>query len=172
MDVRSKEISLENKKKITLQIWDTAGHERFRAMTDSYYRQAQGVIIVFDLTNTKSFEELKNWLHFIKLKTGEDIPKVLVGNKCDLIDNIEVKNIEIDALIQLYNLKYIAASAKTDENVNEIFIQLAKLIVEKENGNKSVNNTELAEEKKLYSIELESFNKNNLSIGIKKKSCC
>ena len=91
MDVGSKEISLDDKMKITLQIWDTAGHERYRSMTDSYYRQARGVVIVFDLTNNKSFEDLQNWLHFIKLKAGEDIPKILVGNKCDLIDSIVVK---------------------------------------------------------------------------------
>ena len=68
---------------IKLQIWDTAGQERFRTLTASYYRGAQGIIIVYDVTDRDSFENVRNWIQEIEKYSKSNVCKVLVGNKCD-----------------------------------------------------------------------------------------
>lgn len=72
---------------VAVKIWDTAGQERFRTITQSFYKQANGVIVTFDLTNQKTFDNVKIWLASINEHADPSIVKVLVGNKCDLEDD-------------------------------------------------------------------------------------
>lgn len=78
------------KKKIKLQIWDTCGQERFRNMDDSYYRDANGLLLVYDITNRMSFKCLNSWLIDITNKGNKYMYKILIGNKCDLTDKRKV----------------------------------------------------------------------------------
>merc|ERR1712022_62138 len=75
-----------------LQIGDTAGQERFRTITSSYYRGAHGIIVVYDVTDLESFNNVKNWLHEIDRYAVEGVNKLLVGNKCDLISKKQVES--------------------------------------------------------------------------------
>merc|ERR1712022_81655 len=83
VDFRMHTIRIEDKT-IKLQIWDTAGQERFRTITQNYYRGANGIIVVYDVTDASSFDSVTRWLQEIKRNVGRDVHKMLVGNKSDL----------------------------------------------------------------------------------------
>merc|ERR1712037_752561 len=78
-------------KKIKLQIWDTAGQERFRTITTAYYRGAMGIMLVYDITNEKSFDNIKNWIRNIEEHASADVEKMILGNKCDMNDRRQVQ---------------------------------------------------------------------------------
>ena len=78
-------------KKIKLQIWDTAGQERFRTITTAYYRGAMGIMLVYDITNEKSFDNIKNWIRNIEEHASADVEKMILGNKCDMNDRRQVR---------------------------------------------------------------------------------
>ncbi|XP_011172304.1 ras-related protein Rab-43 [Solenopsis invicta] len=114
-------------KKIKLQIWDTAGQERFRTITQSYYRSANGVIVVYDITKRSTFLSLQRWVEEVRRYTSSHVLLVLVGNKCDLEDLREVKKVEAEALCQYLPevLHIVETSAKDNTNIDSIFFYLA-----------------------------------------------
>ena len=123
VDLKVKTLKFDNE--ITkFQLWDTAGHERFRSLTSSYYRGADCVIIVFDLTNRDSFKDLVFWLDEIKKHT-HNILYYLVGNKSDLINERKVEHKTIEQFIVKYNINnYLEVSAKDNINIETLFINI------------------------------------------------
>ena len=89
IDFKIRTIELDGKK-IKLQIWDTAGQERFRTITTAYYRGAMGIMLVYDITNEKSFDNIKNWIRNIEEHASADVEKMILGNKCDMNDRRQV----------------------------------------------------------------------------------
>ena len=83
LDFRLKTINLEDKRKIKVQIWDTAGEDRFRAITRNYYRGANGILLIYDVTDQESFEHVRDWVEKIKEEASEEIIIYLVANKID-----------------------------------------------------------------------------------------
>ena len=115
------------KHNLTLQIWDCAGQERFRALTKLYYRGAEICILVFDLTNPKSLESIENyWIPTVKNEAGESIKFVLVGNKFDLTSNIDYSTVW--KLCNTHNIKFIETSATKNLYINNIFETVSQLI--------------------------------------------
>ena len=109
---------------IKLQIWDTAGQERFRSITTSYYRGATCIIIAFDLTNMKSFENTERWLNDTNVITS--CYKVLVGSKSDLVDKNNKNCVPEDKIRNLctkHNLPYYVVSAKLGTGIEEMFVK-------------------------------------------------
>ena len=103
----------------TIKIWDTAGQERFKTLTYSFYKKANGIIIAFDVTDQKTFDNIKNWIDSINEHADQGIPRILVGNKNDMVDDRKVSLESAKATAEKYNLKYFDVSAKTDTNIKE-----------------------------------------------------
>lgn len=129
VDFRIKTIEHRNKV-IKLQIWDTAGQERFRTITSSYYRGATAAIVVFDLTDKESFQNVKFWLDEIDRYTNKPIKKIFIGTKFDDVNKIVVSGEDIKELEESHNAKCILASAKTGEGVNEAFDVIINEIID------------------------------------------
>ncbi|KAB1221176.1 Ras-related protein RABC2a [Morella rubra] len=119
-------------KKLKLTIWDTAGQERFRTLTSSYYRGAQGIILVYDVTRRETFTNLSDvWTKEVELySTNQDSVKMLVGNKVDIDSERVVSREEGITLAKGLGCLFLECSAKTRENVEQCFEQLALKIME------------------------------------------
>ncbi|XP_050505718.1 ras-related protein Rab-43 [Diabrotica virgifera virgifera] len=126
VDFSMKTVVVDNKK-VKLQIWDTAGQERFRTITQSYYRSANGVIIVYDITKRSSFLSVGKWVEEVKRYSGNSVLLAVVGNKADLETLREVEFEEAEALCQYMPdvLFVLEASAKSNSNIEEAFMYLA-----------------------------------------------
>jgi Ras-related protein Rab-18 len=132
VDFKVKQLELNNKR-IKLTVWDTAGQERFRTLTSSYYRGAQGVVMVYDVTRRDSFDNLDHWLKEIKLyspNNGEGVVKLLVGNKIDLADARQVDRNEAEEWARNHGMLFLEASAKTKTGVQESFMEVVHKILE------------------------------------------
>ncbi|KAJ3764220.1 ras family-domain-containing protein [Lentinula raphanica] len=116
-----------NGKKVKLSIWDTAGQERFRTITSSYYRGAQGIILVYDVSSRESFDALPRWYSELETYVSESVVKILVGNK---EFSRQVPAAEAAAFAQCMNSLFIEASAKTSVNVQETFREVVEKILD------------------------------------------
>ena len=115
-------------KTIKLQIWDTAGQERFRTITSSYYRGAHGIIVVYDVTDADSFNNVKQWLHEIDRYAAENVNKLLVGNKSDLTAKRVVSTEQGKEFADSLGIEFLETSAKTASNVEQAFLTMASQI--------------------------------------------
>ncbi|KAI8086287.1 GTP-binding protein ypt1 [Halteromyces radiatus] len=127
VDFKIRTIELEGKT-VKLQIWDTAGQERFRTITSSYYRGAHGIIVVYDVTDQDSFNNVKQWLSEIERYAAEGVNKLLVGNKSDLVDKKVVDTEQAKELADSLKIPLLETSAKDATNVEQAFLTMAKQI--------------------------------------------
>ena len=126
----SNNIMIDNKI-FRVQIWDTAGQENFRSITRSYYKNSACALIVYDITRKISFENLVDWIEDCKNSSPKTVFMVLVGNKSDLEQNREVSEEEGRELAERNGRLFFETSAKTGQNVEEVFKQSAMLIAKK-----------------------------------------
>ena len=127
VDFECHTISLDDKI-IKLQIWDTAGQERFNAITNSFYRGAHGIIIVFDVTNWESFENVQKWIKEIG-RREPDVPyKLLLGNKCDQNSKRVITFDAANEYANKLNIPYLETSAKDAVNVDQAFLNMSSAI--------------------------------------------
>jgi len=124
VDFKIRTIELDGKT-IKLQIWDTAGQERFRTITSSYYRGAHGIIIVYDVTDMESFNNVKTWLSEIDKYATDNVNKLLVGNKCDLVVKKVVDFNTAKDFADGLNVPFLETSAKNSTNVEQAFTTMA-----------------------------------------------
>ena len=170
-------IGLENKVKnidvkglkAKLQIWDTAGQEKYNSLSKQYFQNSDGILLVFDITNKESFNNIIKWYDDVISYSGHRAKKLLIGNKNDMKDSVKVTNNEIQKFVKQNSLKFIETSAKENINVEEAFQKIINLIIDK------MPNNELLEEfgtnaKKEHSMSLSNSSLNNLTK--EKKKCC
>mmetsp|Transcript_11113 Transcript_11113/g.16732 ORF Transcript_11113/g.16732 Transcript_11113/m.16732 type:complete len:202 (+) Transcript_11113:89-694(+) len=125
IDFKIKNIELDGKR-IKLQIWDTAGQERFRTITTSYFRGAQGILLVYDVTDRGSFNSIRNWVAQIQQHADVAVNKILIGNKCDMDEQRVVSVEEGKQLASEYGIQFFETSAKNDINVGTGFTGVAR----------------------------------------------
>ena len=130
IDFKLKTIEL-NGKIIKLQIWDTAGQERFHTITTAYYRGALGVMMVYDITDKKSFDDITNWLRAIQEHANPNVEKMIIGNKCDMEERRVILKEHGEAVANANDALFLETSAKTNTNVDEAFEQIAERILNK-----------------------------------------
>ena len=157
-EVKSLEI---NGKKIKLQIWDFGGQDRFRFLLSTYVRNAEGGIFMYDITNYSSLARLDDWLMAIRkeFRAGGQFPILIVGNKADLEDNREVSREEGIQFAKVRGVDgFIECSAKTGENVEEMFDALTRLMIMK-NADKKKNRVEKKQkdERKINEDEIKNL---------------
>ena len=149
IDYKSK-IVIYNSKKIKLKIFDTSGQERFHTLTKNYYRGADGIIMVFDLKRSETFDELTYWMEEINKNCDKNkIGLILVGNKNDgNLDERKISREQGNKIAELYNFIYIETSAVTNDNIKECFDLMVKTLFEKNvnDCNNIKNNNEKKED--------------------------
>lgn len=133
IDFKIKTVELGGKK-IKLQIWDTAGQERFHTITTSYYRGSMGIMLVYDITNVKTFDNISKWLRNIDEHANEDVEKMILGNKCDMDDKRQVPTARGETIAREHNIPFLETSAKANINVEKAFMNLAQAILNKTPG--------------------------------------
>ena len=130
LDYRLKTMILENHKIVKVQLWDTAGQDKFRAITRNYYKGARGIILIYDVTNIKSYENIKKWINEIKEEISEKVSIVLIANKIDNEPERKISREQGEKLAKDNDVTFFETSAKTGEGVNESVFYLVQKIIE------------------------------------------
>ena len=136
VDYKQKKIQLKNGKDIYLRIFDTAGQERFRSVSASFIKKADGIILIYDISSKDSFKSIGNWMEDIKDIGKDKIPVILVGNKCDLPDEKRViSQKEGEEKAEEFKIPFYETSCKDVINIKEVFEKLVEDISSKGNKN-------------------------------------
>ena len=154
---------------VKVQIWDTAGQERYRSITNAYYKGAKGSLLVYDITNPKTFESIDRWLSDLKVNGDENISVVLLGNKSDLESDRKVSTQQGKEKAEFYKLAFMETSALNGNNIEKAFSELITDVYK--------NHHDLfAKEAKVVindrAISLENADENDEKIEKEKKGCC
>ena len=159
IDYKTKIITLPNKNKYKVDFYDTAGQERYKSIAVNVIKNADGIILMYDITQQNTFESISNWMENIFSQKGKDFPVVLIGNKCDLEERVVSKD-EGEEMAKKYGLSFFESSNKTGENIEEAGMELINKIIEKKEKDKAFEN----EDDNQVKLRIK---KNN-----KKKKCC
>ena len=169
----TKTIKCSNGKILKLEIWDTAGQERYRSVTKMFYKDANAVVLVYDITSKYSYEELQSyWIEQVKESCPKNIILAIIANKSDLVEHEQVDEGEARKYAQELNALFAVTSAKNNLGVEDLFLEIAR----RHTGSESVLTIEERDEieeirkvrKESIKITKESQKKNNN----KKKKCC
>lgn len=153
-----------NGKKIELTIWDTAGQERFRSIAKNFYKSVDGILLVFDKSQKKTFNNIKKWYNELKQSVDiEQVAIIIVGNKSD-IEDAEVDLETANNFTSQYKIEYFETSAKLNTNIDETFGTLIDEMMKKDNENKR--------KIKRGRAKLDRINSDEVSEVAVKKGCC
>ncbi len=133
VDFRHRTVTV-NGESCKLQIWDTAGQERYRTITSAYYRGADAIVMVYDVTNQESIRHINDWMAEVNRYAAPDTCKLLIGNKCDLESQRVVPTATAKSFAEELNIPFIETSAKDGVNVDKAFIQLTEALMARKNG--------------------------------------
>ena len=173
IDFKIKLLKFKDKNTVKLSIWDTPGQEKFIGIIRSYYKSAEAIILIYDITNKASFDILKFWIEDVKKYKGDDfikIPIFLVGNKLDAEERRVITKEQGENFAKEHGLLFSESSAKTGENIDYIFDKLVLTLLENEQNPKYKNPIKELENKVRKKIVRKKINENNFNI-LKKYIC-
>lgn len=157
-----------NGQTVKLQLWDTAGTEKYRSMSSSYYRGTHVAFVVFDITSPPSFEALPNWFeNFYKHSTEGQRNVILIGNKKDLASQRQISQEEAETFAQNNNMMYFETSAKDGENIEHVFYYAAEKLL---GFYKDDDKAKLKQEVTIKDLHTQNFSE--VRIEAKEKGCC
>lgn len=131
VDFRFKTMNIDGKM-VKFQIWDTAGQERFRTITSAYYKGSHGILLVYDMTDGQSYEDVdKFWLQEVDNYAEKDVELYLIGNKSDLVERRAIPAATVEEYCKKKKMTHFESSAKEDEKVSDIFIDFARKMMRK-----------------------------------------
>ena len=164
---------LINNKIYKIQIWDTAGQETFRSITRGYYKNSVCACIVYDITNRKSFSDVKSWFDDCKKQTPKTVIMVLIGNKIDLGDEREVSYEEGENFAKENNMLFFETSAKSGENIENVFYESAEIIDKKiEEGYYNLNSENCGIKMGINLSESITLTEKSLKKEENQSNCC
>ncbi len=159
-----------NQDKVSVQIWDTAGQEKYSTLTSSYYKGAKGALVVYDITQESTFLKAEQFVKELREKSDKDVYMILVGNKIDLEEKRKVSKEEGKKLADKLKIGFFEVSAKNGTGIEDLFKNLIDHVYEKHNREfKSMASIEIEEDEK--KVQLIQVNNNNVNVK-KKKKCC
>ncbi|GCB70726.1 hypothetical protein scyTo_0008657 [Scyliorhinus torazame] len=129
VDFKMKTIDVDGIK-VRIQIWDTAGQERYQTITKQYYRRAQGIFLVYDITSERSFQHIMKWASDVDEYAPEGVQKILVANKADEEQKRQVGAEQGQKLAKEYGMDFFETSACTSYNIKESFTRLTELVLQ------------------------------------------
>ncbi|XP_029349997.1 ras-related protein Rab-15-like [Echeneis naucrates] len=129
VDFKMKTLEIDGTK-VRVQIWDTAGQERYQTITKQYYRRAQGIIFVYDITNKPSFQHIAKWASDVDEYSPDKVQRILVGNKSDEEPRRQVTKDQGSKLAETYEMEFFETSASTSSNISESFTRVAELVLQ------------------------------------------
>ncbi|XP_070834754.1 ras-related protein Rab-15-like [Chaetodon trifascialis] len=129
VDFKMKTLDIDGVK-VRIQIWDTAGQERYQTITKQYYRRAQGIIFVYDITSKTSFQHLAKWASDVDEYAPDMVQRILVGNKSDEEQRRQVTKDQGSKLAETYGMEFFETSASTSSNISESFTRMAELVLQ------------------------------------------
>ncbi|XP_037818819.1 ras-related protein Rab-21 [Lucilia sericata] len=172
----TKKVTLENGSKVQLNIWDTAGQERFHALGPIYYRGSHGAILVYDITDQDSFQKVKNWVKELKRMLGSEIILAIAGNKIDLEEQRTVMEEDALSYAESVGAHYFETSAKTNDNVEEVFVELTRLMVQHAQQNNQKQRTmtqqQFGQRRLIVEDSTEGNDGNQSQVPEGSRSCC
>ena len=156
IDLKATDIEIKNKK-IHIQLWDTAGQEKYKAITKNLFLKVMGALIIYDITNEASYNNLKSWVQLIKEECGKHMQLIILGNKSDLDAERKISKDEAINYAKEQKIDYIETSSKTGENVKKAVTMICESILE----NKEMNDSSS------FMLDNSSF-----LMDKRKKRCC
>ena len=135
LDFKQKKIVLEDGKEINIRLFDTAGQERYKSISINLIKKANGILLIYDITNKSSFNSIEQWMDNIAEISSTNTKVILVGNKCDLNGERQVTKEEGERKAKEYNLPFYETSCKDGININEVFLRITNEILKKNGKN-------------------------------------
>ena len=154
IDAKFKNVKLDNGCEIKFKIFDTAGQERFKSISTNYIKKANGILLMYDISDKASFDNIGNWMETIKENSGNKMSILLIATKCDLKDERVISKEDGEKLANQYGIHFYETSSKDNINIQNAFYDIAEQIIEKDKGKKVFDTIDLK-------------NKNN-----NKQGCC